>query len=213
MRITAIETQKKDPLRKNLIVDGKFSLGISTDVLIQFGLRSGDQIDENGLEKIHAAEELFQAKRKALEYLSRRMHSEKELSQKLQMKDFSVESIQRLIDDFRASGYLNDTQFAVAYVADCLQKRPVGRRSLLQRLRLKGINKEIIANVLTTTLETEKEETIALAAARKKLRVSRSQFKKLDTERRKKRLAQFLAHRGFDWEIVGRVINTVFNEE
>jgi regulatory protein len=213
MRITAIEAQKKDPLRKNLIVDGKFSLGISTDVLIQFGLRSGDQIDDNVLATIRAAEELFHAKQKALEYLSRRMHSEKELGQKLKKKEFSVEIIRRLIDDFRASGYLNDTQFAVAYVADCLQKRPVGRRSLIQRLRLKGIDREIIANVLTATLETEKEETIALAAARKKLRVSRSQFEKLDTERRKKRLAQFLAQRGFEWEIVGRVINTVFNEE
>jgi regulatory protein len=213
MRITAIEAQKKDPHRKNLIVDGKFFLGISSDVLVQFGLRSGDQTDEIILEKIRAAEELFQAKQKALEYLSRRMHSEKELSQKLRKKNFSAESIQRLIDDFRAAGYLNDTQFAVAYVADCLQKRPVGRRALLQRLRLKGIDKEIIATVLTTTLEFEKEETIALAAARKKIRISRSQFEKLDTEKRRKRLAQFLAQRGFEWEIIGRVINTVFTEE
>jgi len=213
MRITAIEPQKKDPLRKNLIVDGKFILGISTDVLVQFGLRSGDQVDENLLGKIHAAEELFQAKRKALDYLSRRMHSEKDLNQKLQKKGFSTETIQRLIDDFRTAGYLNDTQFAVAYVADCIQKRPIGRRSLYQRLRLKGIDKEIINDVLTATLETEKEETIALAAARKKLRVSRSQFEKLDINKRRQRLAQFLAQRGFEWEIIGHVIDEVLHKE
>ncbi len=213
MRITAIETQKKDPARKNLIVDGKFLLGMSTDVLIQFGLRRGDQVDESLIAKIQAAEELFQAKRKALDYLSRRMHSEKELNQKLQKKGFSADTILRLIDDFRSSGYLNDTQFAVAYVTDCLQKRPIGRRALLQRLRLKGIHKEIIDNVLTATLETQKEETIALAAARKKLRVSRSQFEKLDLKKQKQRLAQFLAQRGFEWDIIGHVVDEVLHKE
>jgi len=213
MHITAIEPQKKDPLRKNLIIDGKFSLVISTDVLVQFGLRSGDQVDENVLTKIRAAEELYHAKRKALEYLSRRMHSEKEIAQKLQKKGFSVEAVQRLVDDFRSSGYLNDTQFAVAYVADCLQKRPIGRRSLTQRLRLKGIDREIISNVMTATLETEKEEALALAAARKKLRGARSQFEKLDTPRKKQRLARFLAQRGFEWETIGRVIETALHEE
>ncbi|MGD0339657.1 MAG: RecX family transcriptional regulator [Bacteroidota bacterium] len=213
MRITAIEPQKKDPARKNLIVNGKFLFGISTDVLIQLGLRRGDQVDESLIAKIHAAEELFQAKRKALDYLSRRMHSEKELNQKLQKKGFSADTILRLIDDFRSSGYLNDTQFAVAYVTDCLQKRPIGRRSLFQRLRLKGIHKEIIDNVLTATLETQKEETIALAVARKKLRVSRSQFERLDLNKQKQRLAQFLAQRGFEWEIIGHVVNEVLHKE
>jgi regulatory protein len=213
MRITAIEPQKKYPDRKNLIADGKFLLGISVDVLIQFGLRSGDQINENTISKIRAAEELLQAKKKALDYLSRRMQSEKELSIKLRMKGFSDETIGRLLDDFRTAGYLNDTQFAVAYIADCLQKRPMGRRALFQRLRLKGIDREIINNVLTTALESDKEETIALAAARKKLRVSRSQFEKLDSNKRKQKLAQFLTQRGFEWEIVGHVIERVMDKE
>lgn len=213
MRITAIEPQKKDPLRKNLIVDGKFIFSISADVLVQFGLRSGDQVDEELLGKIHAAEELFQAKRKALDYLSRRIHSEKELNRKLQKKRFSAEIIQKLIDDFRTAGYLNDTQFAVAYVTDYIQKRPMGRRSLHQRLRLKGIDKEIIDDALTTAFGTEKEETIALAAARKKLRVSRSQFEKLDINKQRQRLARFLAQRGFEWEIIGHVIDEVLDKE
>lgn len=213
MRITAIEPQKKDPERKNLIADGKFLIGISVEVLGRFGLRRGDQINDKILSEIQAAEELFQAKRKALEYLSRRMHSEKELKQKLQMKRFPAETIQKLLDDFRTAGYINDTQFAVAYVADCMQKRPVGRRSLIQRLRLKGLEKEIIETVLSATLESGKEESAAIAAARKKLKVSRSQFDKLDIHKRRQKMALFLAQRGFEWEIIGTVLDEVFKKE
>ncbi len=213
MRITAIEPQKNDPSRRTIAVDGEFFLGISADVLVKFGLRKGDEVSREQLDAIAEAEELVQAKRKALDYLSRRMHSEKELSQKLSRKGYSDDTIRQVAEDFRGAGYLNDTQFAVAYVSDMMQKRPVGRRSLGQRLRAKGIGKEIIETVLSTALESDREETAALEAARKKLRTARSQFDRLDRAKKRQRLGQFLAQRGFDWDIIRRVVDALVNEE
>ena len=53
MKITRIETQKKRPGRKSIFADGEFLIGIASDTLVRFGLRTGDEIDERTLREIY----------------------------------------------------------------------------------------------------------------------------------------------------------------
>ncbi len=211
MLITAIEPQKNSPHRFNIYVDEAFAIGISADTLLQFGIRKGDTVDDALLSAIHHAEDVYSAKQKALDYLSRRMHSEYELGEKLRKKKYPEDIINIVLTDFRKAGYLDDNKFVELFTTDILKKRPQGRRLLDKRLRQKGIDQEIIHEVVDKREEKD-EESEALNALRKKIRASRSRFIKYEPLVRKKKFAQFLAQRGFDWSIIQKVLKKLDNE-
>ncbi len=45
-KITAIESQKKNINRVSVYIDNKFGFGLHHDVLLQYGLHSGNDLDE-----------------------------------------------------------------------------------------------------------------------------------------------------------------------
>ena len=68
--ITLIEPQKKDKLRCNVYVDGRFYCGIKLEVAVRYRLKVGMHIDLKKLDEIQLETEKSQALDKALNYLS-----------------------------------------------------------------------------------------------------------------------------------------------
>ncbi len=79
MRITKIEGQKKHPSRKSIFIDGKFTFGVSDDVLLKFSLYVGKELEQSDTEKILHAENVETAKQKVIRFLSIRPRSKKEI--------------------------------------------------------------------------------------------------------------------------------------
>jgi regulatory protein len=210
MVITKIERQKKNPKRFSIYCDDEFVLGIHQDVLIKTGLRKGDAIDEEALKELQGAEELNLAREKALRFINYRMRSEKEIRIKLTEKEFHPDVIDNAIKYLEATGYVNDRAFAEAFLHDALLKKPSGAKLIRRQLRLKGIPADIIDDLLEKRFTAEGELALAREAATKLMRRYRVSAKKEDRLRRQKRLADYLARRGFAWDAISSVMKEFF---
>ncbi len=80
MVITKIEKQRKNSKRWNLYVDDEFACGISEDTFLNFGLRTNDEITQASIDEIKRFDEYQYAKKAALDSLSYRVRSRKEIT-------------------------------------------------------------------------------------------------------------------------------------
>lgn len=207
MRITKIESQKKNPTRKNLYANGEFLIGVGAETLMRFGIRTGDEIGEDKLKALQATEELQGAKTVALHFLARRQRTEREVRDKLREKEFADEEIEKTIENLRTLGFLNDEEFARSFIRNQLALRPKGKLVLKQKLILLGVKRETIDAALTEVFQETSQEDAATEAARKFLK--KSAGSRDDPRKTKQKLAAFLSRRGFTWDIVSSVTKNV----
>ena len=212
MVITKVERQKKHPSRVSIHIDNEFAIGVHKEVLLQSGLRVGDQVTEKTSNDLKKQEEILKAREGAIRVLSHRARSEKELQDRLRKKGFALETVRKVIDSLARTGLIDDLEFARAFAHDKLLRKPMGKSMLKQHLRQKGISKGIIEQVLSEMYEKDSEDEYALKLARHRLDRFRSSFMKLELMKQKKRLADYLARRGFDWETVSKVVERTLGE-
>ena len=216
-QISDIQLQKKNPKRVNIFVDGKYAFGISRELKIINKLQINTEINQENIEKLVFADQVERLYEKAIKFLSFRPRSEKEvhdnLLQKLKLTDKGEEeknnferSISEVIKKLKKLGLINDSEFAVWWVEQRTKFKNTSPRIIKSELFKKGINKEIIEEIL---IESQVDPfQLAVEAGRKKL----NSFKKLDERTFKEKMNRFLASRGFDWEIVKRAVDTLIKE-
>ena len=83
----------------------------------------------------------------ALKLLKRR-YSRKKLCQKLREKGFSWEVVQETANKMEKLGYINDADYARAYVHDCIFLNKYGPRKIKQSLFGRGISGNITDEAL-----------------------------------------------------------------
>lgn len=202
MQITRIETQKKNPSRKNIYVDGNFLVGVSDETLLRAGFRSGDAMSPEQIKSLQHLEELQSAKQAAYRYLSVRPRTEKEIRTKLREKEFAEDDISATVAELKESGLINDVQFARMYVSTALQRRPSGAMLLRQKMLLLGLDKSLIESTLHDNFTADTQQGLALQAAHKFLKKSHKRETRDEIQKLRAKLGQFLARRGFSWDII-----------
>ncbi len=207
MVITRIERQKKNPRRYNIYIDDEFALGLDRNVVIDNGLRKGDRADKLLLEKLRTADELIRAYQVALRFLSYRPRSESEIRTRLEREKLLPETIEEIIIKLRDEGQLDDRRFAEMYAESKMFKKPIGAHRLRRELHQKGLSDTIIQHVVQTLCNEESELKNARYLAEKKLATDRTK----DPLKRKRRLSDYLARRGFGWDVIRVIIEEYFN--
>jgi len=139
----------------------------------------------------------------ALNLLSYRDHSQKEMRQKLTRKGASAEQIESSIEKLTEYGIMNEERFAQRVYESWLAKRVYGRQHLVAELQKKGVPKEYMGPILeqfTEAMELERAELAAeqfCRADRKKI----EQGLQSEDPKAKQRLyaaaGRYLASRGF----------------
>ncbi|TYR79229.1 recombination regulator RecX [Priestia megaterium] len=205
--VTKITTQQNNRERYNIYLDyGKgeeFGFGVDEHVLIQYNLTKGRVLDEFELSEIQFADDTKKAYNSAISYLSYRMRSEKEVKEYLAKKEISAIIIQQVIQKLLANRYLNDEEFAKAYVLTQMNTTPKGPRVIKRELQEKGISESIITLSLC---EYPKEQQIETAT--KLIAKLKGKYKKMSQVMMKQKVEQFLANKGYSFSI----INEAFNE-
>lgn len=212
MRITKIESQKKNPGRKNIFANEEFIAGVSDETLLRAGLRTGDEVTDERLKALIQEEETVGAKRVALRFLARRPRTAKEIRNKLRENEFGETDINRTIESLEQSGLINDTEFAKMYIRDALSLKPTGRNLLKRKLLLLGIERAIVDQVSQETFADVDDHAAAMEAGRKFLKKSTATRKTSDVQLRN-RLASFLSRRGFTWETIVPVMKALTKEK
>ncbi len=193
----------------NLYVDGKPLLRIHEEVLVKFGLRTGDEVCEDTLDTLKSSEEFVLAKEKALDILNRRVRSEKELRDSLRNKEFHPHTISMVVTHLNEMGILDDKKFAQLYTNHILSRKPSGKALLQRELRLKGINSALIKEVLQETLQENNEEQLAYSAALKAMKRSHISKNLTEVKKRQQKLSAHLSRRGFSWQTIQRVLRKI----
>jgi len=202
-RITKIESQKKNPKRRSIFLDGEFAFGLDEEVLYKYGLKIGEELDQKKIDQILESEVKKESKDAALKFLSYRMRSEKEVRDKLKKKEFANDLIDEVIKDLKRINLLDDSNFASAFVRDKISNKPQGKILLKQELWEKGIKEETIEKVLKEYFEDEDEE---LNLAKNLLEKRKKRYENLDKNIAKRRMMSFLLRRGFSYEIVKQAL-------
>lgn len=163
----------------------------------------GKEISKKEIDKILEKDQQVKALEKSFRLLGLRPRSKKELIKKLKEKGFTEKIIQKTLKKLKKLGYLDDEKFARAW----LETRKLSGRGkfIIQReLKQKGVNKEIIKNILE---EYKREEELekAWALVKKKIKV----YKDLNLYTQKQKLTRFLSSRGFGWEIINEVLKEI----
>lgn len=165
----------------------------------------------------------------ALRCLGRTRLTEKQLREKIvrrftritrktnDMVDGEVfqEDIDRVIARMKEEKYLNDRELAAIFIRDTMARRPHGRLWIQQQLTKKGVDRDIIAEVLIAHHEQTRKDVAgggvddeleaARSAAEKKLRLLSG--KNLEPRKQYEKIFRFLVGRGFDTSMVIRVLD------
>lgn len=203
--ITKIEVQKKNQDRVNIYVNNEFFIAIYTELVYRFGLKKGIDIDEDKLKSLLKDEMYIKAKNKALNVLSKSDQSEKKIREKLSY-DFEESVIDKVISFLKDNNFINDDILAQKIVNTNINLNKCGINKIKQNLYIKGINKNSIDEALgDVDYNIEFENAMYLAKKR---------YNKIKNEDKRKiyqKISQHLAYKGFNYDIIKRVLNKILN--
>lgn len=205
--ITRIVHQQRNPERVSIYIDGEFAFGLPATEVVSRGLQRGQRLTLEQATELAAVDEGSRATDAAIQFLSHRPRSEREVRDRLRKRQYSEAAIEIAIEKTRGWGYINDESFAEFWVENRLRHRPRGARLLSQELRQKGVDREVIEQVLEET--DLNEHSAALELARKRL----PRLANLEPDVRKRRLSDYLARRGYGWDVIRPVLNDVLGDD
>lgn len=143
----------------------------------------------------------------ALRFLSYRPRSVKEVRDRLEKKKASPEVIEKVIRSLLSSKFLDDAQFARSWVESRLRSRPKALSILKQELIQKGIQREIIEDILPDRCVTDNE------SIKKLVEKAERKYRNLDPKEQKQKIAAYLGRRGYSWDTISPAIDDYSSEE
>lgn len=194
--ITGVKQQKLKG-RVNVYIDDEFSFGIDLDNFVLLGLRVGQNLTPDEIEKAKNTSDFGKTLEKVYRFAMVRLRSEKEFTDYFKRKKIDSTFHPRLLKKLRQLNLLNDEEFARAWSTSRLKKKSL--KIVKLELQQKGINRNIIEDVLSEV----KIDDFTLAKNLIEKRMYR--YQNLDPKTRKLKISQFLAGKGFDWNIIEKI--------
>lgn len=204
MKITALKAQARNPNRVNVYLDGEFAFGLVKIEAIR--LRLGQELDEAAVERLRQADDEAQAYERALKLLSTRPRSEAEVRQKLREHKIADATIDAVVAHLRRAGLVDDNAFANYWVENRTTFRPRSQRLLKAELKRKGVTGEALDQAVAGANDAESAYTLA----EKRCRTATVAALPYPEFRRK--LGDYLARRGFDYEVIEPILERLWKE-
>ncbi|SHG78722.1 recombination regulator RecX [Ornithinibacillus halophilus] len=210
--ISRITTQKKSKSRYNIFLkDGesdKYGFSVDETVLIEYGLRKGLELDEETMDSLIQEDSFQKSYTMAINFLSYRMRSTKEIRDYLVKKEVEHEQIVRIVEKLVIEGYLDDQQFANAFVQTRINTSSKGPLIVKKELMEKGVSAQIAAKAVELyTYEVQFEK--ALKFAEKKLKTgSKHAFRK-----QLQQVGANLIQKGFIQGVIQEVLQEIESEK
>ncbi|MBP3581579.1 MAG: RecX family transcriptional regulator [Clostridia bacterium] len=149
--ITKIE-QQKNKARVNIFVDDAFFCGINKETALIFKFKVGQVTSEETLKQAVFESETKSAFEKASSYLETRMHSKKELADKLIKKGYSKESSNEAINKLEEYHFVDDALFAKQFLE---QNGKLSKNMIKNKLLQKGVPFDIVNDALSLREEDD----------------------------------------------------------
>lgn len=197
--ITSIKPQKNGK-RVNVYLDGKFGFGIDLENLVKLHLKVEQELSEDDVKEIVKKAEFQKTYDKLLRFAMVRLRSEKEITDYFRRKKVHESMHEKLFEKLKHLELIDDAKFAKWWVEQRQAFKPKSLRILKQELGIKGIDKRIIDEVLGEEVVDEEK------MVRELLKKKAYKWKNLPKAEAGQKKARYLAGKGFNWEIVSKII-------
>ena len=197
--ITKIKPQRNRK-RVNIYLDGKFAFGLDLDNFVKLNLKVEQELSEKEVAGIVKKAEFQKTLDKLLRFTTLRPRSEKEINYWLKRKKVH-ESLQKdLFNKLKRLDLIDDKKFAEWWIGQRIQFKSKSKRELISELRIKGIDKNTIEDVLYEVGIDEAKN------AKKLIQKNKYKWKRYDKRTARKKMGEYLARKGFAWEIIKKVV-------
>lgn len=202
MKITGIEQTKKG--RYALFVDGEFVFSVHKDTFLTSELARDTELTPERLEELRREDAYTSAKETALTLLEAREYPSALLMRKL-LEHYEQEPAEAAVQRMTELGLVNDLDYGTRLAADYVNLRHYPLRRIALELGKRGLNREMIAEILSV-YPPESQAEAAAEVIRKKYQNSLSDKKGID-----KTIAALL-RRGFSMEDIRGALAVILEE-
>ena len=196
MKITDIRPRRKG--LSAVYIDGEYALSLDTQTLLEHRIDIGREFDDEELHDLIESSNERRAKEKALWLISYRSHSKKELRDKIS-RTCDRQSAEKAVERMEELGLVNDRDYAERCAQTLIFTKHMSKRGAAMELRRKGIESEIIDEVLDD-IEVDEREQIQAVIERK--------YPKIDDEKIRRRAVAALQRLGYGWEDIKAVFES-----
>lgn len=202
----------------HLSLDGEYIATVNADYWFTCGIKSGSEVTPEQLEELLTESARRKMMNKALDLLSLRDYSRRELSDKLvtkawekkEQKDMDLGSLKQqasdICDRLEELGLLNEERFARSYVDELIRRKHLSRRGLRTALIQKGVQRDIIETVLEEVDVDPVEQIRELLATKFKTR-------DLSDEKQKTRTVNALLRLGYRYNEIHAAMGDQLEDE
>ena len=198
--ITAITAQVKNKDRVNIFLDDQYAFSLAIAAAV--GLKVGDTLTEEQIAARQSQDTLEKAKEQVIRLIAQRPRSVTEVRRYLQGKGYDEPQVEQVITRLQAVDLLDDTTFSEYWIDQRLTFKPRSQMALRYELQQKGISRD----VMDTLLSEVDEVAAATQAAERKL----NSLRHLPQEEFRAKLSGFLQRRGFRYETIRQVVDTLW---
>ena len=118
------------------------------DVILENNILYNKTIDRKTLKEIESKTKFYDIYNKVLNYIAKKIRSEKEIHDYLVKNEVSDSDINTIIDKLKKSNLINDRKYTIAYINDQINLNKKGIKRIKQELLDKNIDYSIIEEEL-----------------------------------------------------------------
>ena len=206
---TVISIDKLNKNKYRVGFDSREAIFLSEETIYSNNITKDTSFTIEEIEKIIECDDYIVCKNYAFNLMGRFSKTKKELLERLVSKGHSDLNIKKVIDLLESYGLIDDKSFARNYVMSKLHKE--SKEKIIFELSFKGIDKEIITEVLNELVE-ENEDVFSdslMKIAQKKY--SELKLKEDDTKTLKEKLYSYLTRKGFKWDEIKCCVNKIMD--
>ncbi|MEX2400398.1 MAG: regulatory protein RecX [Rhodothermales bacterium] len=203
--ITSIRAQSQSPDRVSVYIDDAFAFGMHRDLLLEFDLAKGTELTVDKQQEIVRRDAFFKARAAAVRYLSYRDRSAAEIRRRLERGEYGAHVIEDVVHDLEEKNLVDDHRFALTYAEGRFHSGGYGPVRVRSDLMKKGVKTEAV-DAAVSTVFSERDEVLGRA---REMGVKRwGQLEREDDPlRKKKKVYDYLARRGFPFDMARRIVN------
>lgn len=162
------------------------------DIILKNNLLFTKEIDDELKDKLMSQNNYMSSLTKAINYISVRMRSKREVEDYLNKHEISKKDVNKIIKKLEKDGYINDSSFAISYVNDQLLLTNYGPYKIKNNLIKLGVPKEIINdNINKIDKDIVKERINKIIAKQLKIKKGSSNMLKI-------KLLNYINNLGYD---------------
>ncbi len=203
-KITRLTAGKSREKRVNVHLDGKYAFSLLAEVALKEGLRVGQELSDEQLETLTGVDRHQRCLNAAIRYLGYRPRSEAEIRQRLKKHGFDSASTDKALARLKEQELVDDTAFARFWKDNRESFSPRSRRLTKLELQRKGLDNDIIEQVISDVDDSDSAYRAALSKAR---RLSPSDYQVF-----RRRLGEHLGRRGFGYDVINETVARVWKE-